>query len=111
MQQYATVPQDDDVELHAHVHNHTPPSTTASSAQQGPETFVQTIANVLRPKSQPHVHCEACDVQTAARQRRENEKYCCTMVAATFMTLFVCGMLLGVVIVRSAGGKRPGHDD
>jgi hypothetical protein len=104
MRQYSTVPQSDDVELHAHIH--TPPSSEPS---QGPETFAQTIASVLRPKPQPHVHCETCDVQTAATQRRANEKHCCTMVAATFMTLFVCGMLLGMVIVSYAA-KRKRHE-
>jgi hypothetical protein len=42
----------------------------------------------------------------AARQRRENEKYCCTMVAVTFMTLFFCGMLLGIVIVGAVAKKK-----
>jgi hypothetical protein len=104
--QYTTVPQSDDVELHAHTY--APPSSEPEPSQS-PETFAQTITNILRPKPQAHVHCEACDVQTAARQRRENEKYCCTMVATTFMTLFVCGMLLGIVIV-GANAKRRRHE-
>jgi hypothetical protein len=45
----------------------------------------------------------------AGRQRRESEKYCCTMVAVTFMTLFVCSLLLGVVIL-SMYRKKGGHD-
>jgi hypothetical protein len=107
--QYTTVPQSDDVELHAH--SHAPPLSEPEPSQ-GPETFAQTITSILRPKPQAHVHCEACDVQTAARQRRENEKYCCTMVATTFMTFFVvCGMVLGIVIVGAhANAKRVRHE-
>jgi hypothetical protein len=32
------------------------------------------------------------------------------MVAATFMTLFICGMLLGVAIVNMAAKKRTSED-
>ncbi|CAA9957146.1 hypothetical protein PTMSG1_00754 [Pyrenophora teres f. maculata] len=110
---YTTIPQNDndvDIELHAHTHqnniNNTPSSSTDSSSQQ--PNFAQTIANVLQPT---HTHCEICDEHaiTAARYRRENEKFCCTMVAATFMTLFICGMLLGIVIVDAAGKRREHH--
>jgi hypothetical protein len=100
--QYTTVPQSDDIELHAHTHD-----PSSSEPSQSPETLTQTITNILRPKPQAHVHCEACDVQTAARQRRENEKYCCTMVATTFMMFFVvCGTVLGIVIVRAHVNAR-----
>ena len=101
------MPQDDvELQAHNHVHNHTPASTTAATE---PESLAQTIAGVFQPK--PHVHCEQCDVQTAARQRRENERHCCNMVAATFMTLFVCGMLLGIIItVNITGKKLRSHD-
>jgi hypothetical protein len=68
---------------------------------------VQTLAGVFKPKS--HEHCEQCDIQTTARQR--NEKYCCTMVAATFMALFVCLMLLGIVIVISGEHKKRNRHD
>lgn len=104
------MPQDD-VELQAHNHNHdhenerenTMPSTAPV------ETLAQTIAGVFRPK--PHGHCEQCDVQLAARQRRDNERHCCNMVAATFMTLFVCAMMLGIIItVNVSKQMREKHD-
>ncbi|KAL6710487.1 hypothetical protein ACN47E_008535 [Coniothyrium glycines] len=103
--EYATVPQDD-VELQEHDHNH---HEHASLSSAPAETLAQTIAGVFRPKT--HVHCEQCDVQTAARQRRENERHCCNMVAATFMTLIICGMLLGIVVVVHVLKKaRHDHD-
>jgi hypothetical protein len=110
--QYTTIPQteDPDIELHAeaHGHNHTSSTTTPSSSALQPETLAQTITNFLRPNPEPHTHCEVCDnqVQTEARRRRESEKFCCTMVAATFMTLIVCGTLLGVAVVTMAAKKR-----
>ena len=90
-----------DVDDHAHAHTPLVPS-------QQPETFTQTVARLLLPKADtPHTHCATCDeqVQTAARQKREDDRYYCTMVTVTFLTLFVCGMLLGVVIV-AANAKR-----
>ncbi|KAF2019860.1 hypothetical protein BU24DRAFT_459487 [Aaosphaeria arxii CBS 175.79] len=92
---YAAVPQDD-VELHAHTANQ--PTASPGPAQE-PETLAQTIAGVFRPK--PHVHCEQCDVQLQARERRENERHCCFMVAATFMTAFFCMMILGIVVAKT----------
>lgn len=62
------------------------------------------------PQETPHKHCAVCDeqVQTAARQKREHERYCCTMVAVTFVSLFVCGMMLGIVIVSAAAKRARG---
>ncbi|KAF2791602.1 hypothetical protein K505DRAFT_248587 [Melanomma pulvis-pyrius CBS 109.77] len=100
---YATVPQDD-VELQSH-HDHT--SSSPDPAQ--PETLIQTLAGVFRPT--PHVHCEQCDVQTMARERRENQKHCCAMVAATFMVGFVCLMLLGIIVTSTVAKRnRHGHN-
>ncbi|KAH7366633.1 hypothetical protein BKA66DRAFT_470647 [Pyrenochaeta sp. MPI-SDFR-AT-0127] len=107
---YASVPQDDDVELHAHDHIHQPMSPNpALNPTSAPETFVQTIAGVLRPKPQPHVHCEQCDVQLAAKQRLENEKHCCNMVAATFMTALVC-IFVGLIVINSVWSRKNHHD-
>ncbi|KAF2822914.1 hypothetical protein CC86DRAFT_73718 [Ophiobolus disseminans] len=94
---YAVVAQDDDVELggHTHAHESSSSSNTPPPASQ-PESLAQTIAGVFKPK--PHAHCEQCDVQFAARQRRENERHCCNMVAATFMVAFVCAFLFGTII-------------
>ncbi|RMZ69635.1 Hybrid signal transduction histidine kinase B [Pyrenophora seminiperda CCB06] len=111
---YTTVPQNDDVdiELHAHTHhnhNYTPsPSTNTTSSPSEQPTFAQTIANVLRPA---HTHCEVCDNQafTAAKHKREKEQFCCTMVAATFMTLFICIMLLGIVISNNMRKRSEHH--
>lgn len=93
-QQYAAVLQEDDVEQHAHEHSAPSPAPT-----QPGESIAQTIASVFRPK--PHVHCETCDAQTAARERRENEKHCCAMVGWVFIVLFICAMILGIAIVNS----------
>jgi hypothetical protein len=61
-----------------------------------PASLVQTIAGVFKPK--PHVHCEQCDVQLAARERREHKKHCCDMVAATFMVFFVCAFIFATIL-------------
>ncbi|KAH6864833.1 hypothetical protein BKA58DRAFT_390908 [Alternaria rosae] len=111
---YTTVPQTDDhdielrAEPHNHDHNHTSSSGNPSLSTTNPETLAQTITNFLRPNAEPHTHCEVCDnqVQTEARRRRESEKYCCTMVAATFMVCFICGMLLGIAIVTVSAKKK-----
>jgi hypothetical protein len=95
--QYAAVTQDEDVELHAHGHDHVP-----SHFPYGRNALESTIDRVAEPsRSKPHAHCELCDVQTAARQRqsREHEKYCCTMVAMTFSIAFVCAAIFGIVAV------------
>ncbi|KAF2029174.1 hypothetical protein EK21DRAFT_101377 [Setomelanomma holmii] len=106
---YAAVSQDDDVELHAHTHehNHTSASPAPISANAPQESLAQTIAGVFNPK--PHVHCEQCDVQMAARQRRENEKHCCNMVATTFMVGFVCVFIFGTILT-SVVYRHKRHD-
>jgi hypothetical protein len=100
LQQYAAVAQDDDIEQDAHDHR------ASSPAPAQPESIAQTIASVFRPK--PHVHCEICDAQTQARERRENERHCCSMVAWVFIVLFFCAMVLGIVIANN-GGKSKRH--
>ncbi|CAI6341059.1 unnamed protein product [Periconia digitata] len=105
---YASVPQEEDIEndIPAHDHNHS--SASSAPLSQQPETFAQTIAGVF--KKQPHVHCEACDILTERRERRANQRHCCAMVAAVFMTLIFCIMILGIVIANKAGkAKRSGH--
>ncbi|OAL51645.1 hypothetical protein IQ07DRAFT_598488 [Pyrenochaeta sp. DS3sAY3a] len=104
---YAAVPQeDDDVELgaHDHVHSNTPTPAPVLNASE-PETFVQTIANVFRPKQGPHVHCEQCDKMMTVRLRREAQQHCCTMTSAVFIAAFICiffGVVLTSVIVTRA---------
>jgi hypothetical protein len=98
LQQYAPVAQDDDIEQDAHDHS------AASPAPPQPESIAQTIASVFRPK--PHVHCETCDAQTQARERRENERHCCGMVAGCFIMFFICAMILGVVIANNMGNSK-----
>jgi hypothetical protein len=103
---YAAVPQDD-VELASQQHScvDTPGSSTA--APQEGESLAQTIAGVFRPKQ--HVHCKECDVQTQARERRANERHCCAMVAATFMTAFACLTLLVIVLESLRYGYKKHH--
>ncbi|PSN72192.1 hypothetical protein BS50DRAFT_245814 [Corynespora cassiicola Philippines] len=92
----------DDVELHAHDH-HSPSPAPATQ----PETLAQTIAGVFRQK--PHTHCEQCDLQLAARERRANERHCCTMVAATFMVGFAAFVILAVVVSDNMAKTRRHH--
>lgn len=105
--QYAAVAQDDDVELHAHGHDHV--SSPSPDEPHAPESTIERITELSR--SQPHTHCELCDVQTAARQRqaREHEKYCCTMVAMTFSIAFVCAAIFGIVAI-SMLSRNKRHD-
>ncbi|KAF2114001.1 hypothetical protein BDV96DRAFT_647489 [Lophiotrema nucula] len=98
---YMQVSQDD-VEL---AHNHTSPSP--APAEQ--ESLAQTIAGVFRPK--PHTHCEQCDVQTAAREKREAQQTCRALVAATFMVAFICLMILGITVAKATAPTRKGHHD
>lgn len=100
---YAAVPQDD-IELNAH--NHGESSSSATPTQQ-PESLAQTIAGVFKPK--PHVHCEQCDVQLAARERRANERHCCAMVALTFVSAFFCTMILGIVVASKMAKMKKEH--
>jgi len=105
--QYAAVAQDDDVELHAHAHDHV--HSPSADEPNAPESTIDNIAEP--PRSKSHVHCELCDVQTAARQRqaREHEKYCCTMVAMTFSIAFICAAIFGIVAV-SMLSRNNRHD-
>lgn len=102
--QYAPVPQMD-IEQDAPLHNHTSPSPAPASQQ--PETLAQTIAGVFRPK--PHVHCEACDQQLEARERRANERHCCSMVAWVFIVAFICAMILGIVVANATTKANRHH--
>ncbi|EOA84642.1 hypothetical protein ACJQWK_07018 [Exserohilum turcicum] len=121
---YTVIPQSDDTEYHQHAdtdielhaHNHHTPSQQAPIPLPAPapapapaESFTQTLASLLRPRAEtPHTHCAVCDEQvlTAARHKHEQERHCCTMVAVTFMSLFFCSMVLGVVIVNAGLRRR-----
>jgi hypothetical protein len=46
-----------------------------------------------------HIHCTACDRLLERKERRLNQRHCCTMVAVTFMVAFLCAMILGLGIV------------
>jgi len=104
--QYTSVPQEDFENVHDE-HTHKVPSPAPVPPHQ-PETFAQTLAGVF--KKQPHAHCEACDKQMEARERRANQRHCCSMVAAVFIALFFCIMILGIVIADEvAKMKTSGH--
>ncbi|KAF2251616.1 hypothetical protein BU26DRAFT_561431 [Trematosphaeria pertusa] len=106
---YAVVPQDDDLEQNAGSHNHTSRGATPAPPQGG-SGFSHALTRIFEPK--PHTHCEQCDAQQAARERRENERHCCAMVAATFMMAFICTMILGIVVASAmAKARRHMHDD
>jgi hypothetical protein len=100
--QYAAVPQADvenDADAHVHNHDHT---TTPAAPQE--ETLAQTIAGVFKPR--PHTHCEVCDALMERRERRNARQQCCITVAATFMILFFCSMILGIVIAKSVATAK-----
>ncbi|KAL5366618.1 hypothetical protein BJX96DRAFT_180896 [Aspergillus floccosus] len=94
---YAAVPQNDtlpDEEQPPHRHtylNHT------AGCSNGPLAPAATF--------QPHVHCKECDRFTHRRQKLHAERFCCAMVAATFMVAFFCTMILGVPIVKAKRGQ------
>ncbi|KAJ8113956.1 hypothetical protein OPT61_g4045 [Boeremia exigua] len=71
---YATVPQNDDIEL--------------GHSQSAP--FDPSV---------PHHHCETCDNLTTAREVRANERHCCLWVSIVIMTMSVAALLLGIVAV------------
>lgn len=103
---YTSVPQEDFENVHDE-HTHRAPSPAPVPPQQ-PETFAQTLAGVF--KKPAHAHCEACDKQVEARERRANQRHCCSMVAAVFIALFFCIMILGIVIADEvAKMKNSGH--
>ncbi|KAH7113293.1 hypothetical protein B0J11DRAFT_446088 [Dendryphion nanum] len=103
---YRAVPQDD-VELLAHECSGNQTSPSPAPGQQN-ETLAQTIAGVFRP--QPHTHCEQCDIQTTAREIRDNERHCCTMTAYTFIIAFFCLMIVGIVAFNAALKSQRHHD-
>ncbi|CEL08195.1 hypothetical protein ASPCAL11346 [Aspergillus calidoustus] len=76
-----------------HEHQYLGTNTTSTTTLPAPATF------------QPHVHCEACDGFLQRQQKMRAERFCCGMVAATFMAAFVCGLLLGVAIVNGRKDK------
>ncbi|KAL3465620.1 hypothetical protein BJX64DRAFT_285225 [Aspergillus heterothallicus] len=90
---YAAVPQVDEEPLpHQHEHRH----------EHRHQYLNQNTTTLPAPASfQPHVHCEACDGFLQRQQKMRAERFCCGMVAATFMAAFVCGLLLGVAIVNA----------
>lgn len=93
-EKYATVPQfDEDVEhQHHHQHHH---DGLASSSSPHPSIPIPLVT------AGPHAHCEVCDRQFERREKHRGERYCCAMVAATFMVVSICILLLGVTIVRA----------
>ncbi|KAL2835432.1 hypothetical protein BJY01DRAFT_223705 [Aspergillus pseudoustus] len=90
---YASVPQVDDEAVHQqHQHQHQY-LTRHGSTLPAQATF------------QPHVHCEACDGFLQRQQKMRAERFCCGMVAATFMVAFVCILLLGVAFANAKKDK------
>jgi hypothetical protein len=83
-------------------HTHSRPTTPEPEAAGGAgprETLLQTLVAPFRPK--PHSHCEACDLAQDRRERRNKQHHCCVMVALTFMVLFICLAVVGVVTQRA----------
>jgi hypothetical protein len=104
-----TVPQSGDNEFDVEDHAHPHISHSQQHQQQQPESFTQVVAELLLPRADsPHKHCAICDEQalTTTRQKRADERYCCTMVALTFIMLFICGMILGVFLAIYAKKAR-----
>lgn len=102
--QYRSVPQDD-IELHAGEHAC---AHNLSNTVPGPGHPAESLT---QPGGYKHTHCEQCDVQTAAREQRENERHCCTMTAWVFMVGFAAFMVVGIVAVSAMAKSRRGHHD
>ncbi|RAO73814.1 uncharacterized protein BHQ10_009826 [Talaromyces amestolkiae] len=66
--------QSDDVHLHQHQHT-----------EDGDRV----------DRGEGHIHCTACDRLLERKEQRINQRHCCTMVAVTFMVIFICLMVLG----------------
>ncbi|KAL5333194.1 hypothetical protein BJX70DRAFT_381725 [Aspergillus crustosus] len=111
---YSSVPQNETIDEEQaplaaaaapqpHQHQHQPPYLDNTRA---PGTC-RSNANPLPPPSTflPHVHCESCDGFIRQQQRMRSKRFCCAAVAVTFMTLFVCGLILGVIIVHAKKGE------
>lgn len=93
--QYIPLNEADD---EAYMHGHDP----LSQPQQD-----QSRAEPLLPSSNlvTHTHCETCERRREKEQRSRHSLQCCRMVAATFMVLFVCAMLVGIVAIESVHGR------
>ncbi|PKS05389.1 hypothetical protein jhhlp_008764 [Lomentospora prolificans] len=98
---YAPLAQEDDPEEqpqprgHQHLHYHN--GTNPEAANIAEDTPMETVNGGARV----HVHCEVCDRIAERRERRQNERHCCSMVTTTFIMAFVCLMVLGIVVVSN----------
>ncbi|KAI8939184.1 hypothetical protein NX059_005017 [Plenodomus lindquistii] len=90
---YATVSQNDDIE---HLSHDDSSFSAAPALAIEPESLEQTCANTLKLKH--HVHCEQCDAQLAARQRRDGEWNCSILFAVTLVIFCFFAVLLGAFI-------------
>lgn len=90
MIQYTLVAQveesNHDIEQNPHRHTHTEHNAVP----------IDTL-NLPPPE---HIHCEACDRLIERKQKRNNERHCCTVVALTHIIAFLCLMILGIVVVQ-----------
>jgi hypothetical protein len=96
--QYTTVPQDepdynyDPDHLHGE-EQHQPPLDLEADLPGADATPLQPL------DGKPHVHCDRCERIAERRARVDRDKHCCSLVAATFIMLFISAMVVGIVAV------------
>lgn len=83
-------PEQADAE-HVHLHNHV--------AGGGYGNGNGNEADRNADPGQPHVHCTACDNLIERKERRLNQRHCCTMLAVTFTMAFLCLFFFGLAVV------------
>lgn len=81
-------PEQADAE-HVHLHNHGGQSNRNDNGNE---------ADRNADPGQPHVHCTACDNLLERKERRLNQRHCCTMLAVTFTTAFLCLFFFGLAV-------------
>ncbi|KAL4879226.1 hypothetical protein BJY04DRAFT_194068 [Aspergillus karnatakaensis] len=111
---YSSVPQAEALEAEAeeqgqiHLQPQPEPEHTPHQHAYLNRTSSRCRSNPFPPAStfQPHVHCKSCDGFLERQQKMRSQRFCCAVVAITFMMAFICGLILGIVIVNA---KRYGH--
>ncbi|KAH8903824.1 hypothetical protein BR93DRAFT_981148 [Coniochaeta sp. PMI_546] len=93
---YTTVPQDEPDYNNGPNHLHgeqqeQPPVDLEADLPGANDTPLQPVAG------KPHVHCDQCERIAERRARLDRDKHCCSLVAATFIMLFTCVMVVGII--------------
>lgn len=95
-----------------HPVNAEPPSGSASAYRtipgDEPDVELAHSRSIPADSFKPHLHCEACDTLTTAREVRANERHGCLWASIVFITISVSVLLLGIVAIDA---KYKHHKD